>query len=98
MNMALKDKEMQIDSIRKKGYVGQALLKEAETLFPQIGGCTYFDSYLFNTERKDAPEETAVVLFTINGKKLSRTDKEKISNWVQARLNKPDARVIFEFQ
>lgn len=96
LNQALKNKEMQIDSMHKKGYLGQALLKEAETLFPEIGGCTYFDSYLFSTEKKGMPDETAVVLFMTKGNNLSETDKDKINHWVQARLNKPDVRVLFE--
>ncbi len=96
LNQALKEKELQIDSITNKSAMGKALLAEARSLFPQIKGCTFAESVQYEDAPGERPGNTTVVIFSLKGKSLSSAEKEKIQTWVKARTNQPKARVIFE--
>ncbi len=96
LNQALKEKELVIDSLRRKEMIGEALLKEAEALFPQVDGCTYFDSWLYETGKPGEPVKTSLVLFTLKENGLPEAEKEKVRAWIKARLGDPGARIIFE--
>ncbi len=96
MNLAVKEKDMKIDSLQHMGMFGEALLKEAVTLFSQIRGCSCFDSWYFETGKPEEPIKTTLVLFTLKDKRLNNVEKEKIKNWVKVRLNETGARVFFE--
>lgn len=95
LNVLLQVKDSQIDSLNRGRELGQQLLDEIKTVFPQIGGCSFAETHFFT---EGGPEDTAIVLLTLKGGSLSRNDKEKIGNWLKTRLNKKNVRVVYETQ
>ena len=47
LSTALKKKQEQIDSLSKVGYLGKTLLREVASLYPQITGCAYAETFQF---------------------------------------------------
>ena len=95
LSISLQKKESQLDSLSKTSYMGKTLLQELQSLYPQIVGCAYAETYLFGTSSA-ASTKTPVVIFSSTSNKLSIPDKEKIENWVRVRLNNEKTKVIFE--
>jgi uncharacterized hydrophobic protein (TIGR00271 family) len=95
LSNALKNKELQIDSIHHIGYMGKTLLDEIRNLYPQISGCTYAETLNFK-DTISKPVKTPLVIFQMNKNSLSRADKVKISNWLQTRLNLSEVKVVYE--
>ncbi|MHC1704299.1 MAG: DUF389 domain-containing protein [Tenuifilaceae bacterium] len=91
----IKSKESQIDSITVKKYLGKTLLKEIRSIFPQIVSCTYAESFQFN-ETTNPPITLTIIMFSLDKKGLSKSEKEKVLKWVKTRLNSKDVRVIYE--
>ena len=94
LNNALDKKNSEIDSIINRQKMGEILLKEIKTIFPQINGCTYSESYYY----KDtvASENLSSIIVLSTSKNLKPPDKEKIYNWLKARLRKEDIRIFYE--
>ncbi len=94
ITIVLRAKELQIDSITNRNYVGKALLTEIRNIYPQIKTCTFSESFLFSED--DSQVKTAIIFFGSDKRKLSGSEKEKINNWAKTRLNYEDIKVIYE--
>ena len=95
LSTALKKKQVQVDSLSRVGYLGKTLLREVASLYPQITGCAYAETFQFQKSAAP-PGKIPVVIFTAIGKGLSNPDKGRIESWVKARLNNDSAKVLFE--
>ena len=93
----VKDQEMHIDSLDIVKYRGKEILEEIKNLYPQIINCAYSESYVFNSDASIA-DTVAIVVFTTQGKRpyLIKSDKSKIENWLQSRLNSEKIKVFYE--
>ncbi len=91
----LRQRELQIDSIRLKDQIGKNLLDEISVLVPQIKGCTYAESTCFFDTTSTAGR-TPIVIFSSGDKKLNNSEKEKISSWVESRLKTGNIRIFYE--
>ncbi len=94
LNNALNHKNNQIDSIINRQKMGEVLLKEISTIFPQINGCTYSESYFYQDSVASENLSSLIVLST--SKNLNPPEKEKIFNWLKARLQREDIRIFYE--
>jgi len=95
LSNSLMNKNLQIDSIQKIGYMGKTILDEIRNLYPQISQCTYAETLIFK-DTISTPVKAPLVIFKMSKNSLSRADKEKISNWLQTRLNLSEVKVIYE--
>ncbi len=95
LNLLLKTKENQIDSIEKRNFRGQFLLDEIKTLYPQISGCLYAESHIF-IDSKSNSDKVQIVVFQLNNKKLGRSEKAKIEIWLKERLKEDRIKVFYE--
>lgn len=91
----LANKEILLDSIVIKKLLGKSLLSEINSFFPQIKGCSYAETVVFNTS-KQKPVETALVLFAATRHHLTTADKQKIDQWVKSRLKTKSVMVVFD--
>jgi uncharacterized hydrophobic protein (TIGR00271 family) len=94
LNLALQEKQVQLDSLASRGTSGQRLLEEVRIMYPQIVSCSYGEALVFS-ETSDAPGKEDIVIFTLNGKPLVNGEREKIEAWVRARLNSENVRVYY---
>jgi uncharacterized hydrophobic protein (TIGR00271 family) len=94
LQTALKTKELQMDSINRKKYLGRSLLSEIRNIYPQITTCTYAESFQFDNQNTQTP--TIIIMFMQDTKKLSESEKEKVGSWVKSRLNYDKIKIVYE--
>jgi uncharacterized hydrophobic protein (TIGR00271 family) len=95
LNTELRLRQAQLDSISRRYDMGRIILNEIRALYPQIESCVFSDSYQF-TDTIQTPSRSPMVIFGTGKKSISRSDREKIENWVQSRLRMDNIRVIYE--
>jgi len=95
--LLVKDKEKQIDSLDTVKYRGKEILAEIKNLYPQITNCAYSESYVFNSNAS-VTDTVAIIVFSTQakGSDLIMSDKSKIENWLQARLNSEKIKIFYE--
>ncbi len=94
LNAALNKKNAEIDSIQNQYKFGQVLLLEIKTIYPDIQGCTYFESFNYH-DSLSAPVKSSVVILSAN-KNIKPDDKIKINNWFRQRLNSEALKIFYE--
>ncbi|MBN2484339.1 MAG: DUF389 domain-containing protein [Bacteroidales bacterium] len=94
LNTALEKKSAEADSLVIQQKYGQVLLGEIKTIFPQLQGCLYSESYSFHDTLSE-PLKTSVVVFS-TGSGLKAAEKTKISNWLEERLKGRQIKVFYE--
>jgi hypothetical protein len=95
LNMMLQEKDRQLDSLNHRSFLGQQILDEIKNLYPQIIGCTYAESYVFNDSNSEA-EKVAIVVFKLKTQSLKTSEKKKIENWLRTRLKSDRVMVYYE--
>jgi len=94
LNTALGVNQAKIDSVTNQENFGKVLLGELKSLYSQINGCAYSDTYFFKTAEAE-PVKGVLVLISVKGV-LGSGDRGKISKWLKARLQNENVRVIYE--
>jgi len=95
MRLLLQMKEKQIDSLSRRGNIGQQLLKEIKPLYPQISTCSYSETYIFHDTIPN-PGKTSLIVFNTQGKYIGSPDQKKIDSWLKTRLKTEKVKVYFE--
>ncbi|NWF90317.1 MAG: DUF389 domain-containing protein [Ignavibacteriaceae bacterium] len=84
------------DSLNNGGKFGKQLLSEISALYSQINSCAYSETNIFD-ERNKSITKVSIVSLT-SSKPLRNSDKLKINNWFNARLNADSILVFFNNQ
>jgi uncharacterized hydrophobic protein (TIGR00271 family) len=84
----------QLDSIAHRQAMGETLLSEISTLFPQINGCAFADAKLYHDTLRE-PLRSPVV-FISTSEAITNAEKAKIKAWLKKRLNSRTVRVFYE--
>jgi len=95
MREAVRIRESKIDSIKNKVTFGQVLLSEIQPLYPELSGCSFAETLLYNDTLPE-PIKTQMVFFSTNDKEKPVVEKEKISNWLKKRLKNEHVLVFYE--
>lgn len=95
MREAIRIRESKIDSIKNKVTFGQVLLSEIQPLYPELSGCSFAETLLYNDTLPE-PIKTQMVFFSTNDKEKPVVEKEKISNWLKKRLKNEHVLVFYE--
>lgn len=82
-----------LDSMLVIPKMGQSLLKEIKSLYPQIQSCSYAPTYQY-IDSTNSSRLINVVFFT-SSDTISKVDQLKIKHWLQKRLN--SERIILKF-
>lgn len=83
----------QLDSLERKPTLGQNMLQEISQLFPQITKASYAETTEFGVQ--DTTLHVPIVIFGTSAT-LNTTDKNKVVDWVKARVKNDNAKVYFE--
>jgi uncharacterized hydrophobic protein (TIGR00271 family) len=94
MRSALNYKQTQLDSIVEINHQGKELLDELNALYPEISSCSFANSTQYN--REDNVPTTLPVIFMHLNKKIQNSEKEKIDNWLMARLKSKNIKTLYE--
>jgi len=95
LNQMLQDKNRYIDSLNARYTIGQQILNEIRTIHPQIVKCSYSDTYIYN-DTSGAAEKAEIVIFSTKGKSLTKTEKNKIYEWLKIRLKSANIKTYFD--
>jgi len=96
LSLLIAAKENQIDSLDKINYIGQQVLNEIKTLYPQIIKCSYSVSYNYS-DSKSKPEKVGIFVFTTKANNLRGNEKTKIEHWLKTRLASETIKVFYEY-
>lgn len=91
---SLKLNTSKLDSISQKSSLGQELLLEISTLFPEISGCSYSETRNFSLQ-PNSSDVIPVVIFTTE-KPISKTSESNIQHWLEEKLKV--SQVILTFR
>lgn len=94
LRLLLEERTNYIDSLNARAYVGQQLLTEIKTIYPQITSCSYSESLEFTTASNDTSKVSIIVLRTTAD--IRKQDKEKIDQWLKSRLKKEAIRTFYD--
>lgn len=91
----LEEKQQELDSISQMSHTGNDLLKELRKFYPQIKTCSYAQTLEFS-DTTNIPTKLKLVILNTNKKQIPIKEKEKINQWVKARLKEEKVKVIYE--
>lgn len=94
LNDALDDKRKEIENIQNEAKFGGTILEEIQTIFPQIDGCLFANSLIYNDSLSE-PTKTPVVLITMRSE-MNINNRVKVINWVKSRVKNENTKVLFE--
>jgi uncharacterized hydrophobic protein (TIGR00271 family) len=94
LTLTLDHRMSQLDSIRQREVFGQVILEEINSLYPQIVGTAFSDTWVFH-DTLAQPLKVALVILSVN-QELAADDKARIRTWLGRRLNTAHLRVIYE--
>jgi uncharacterized hydrophobic protein (TIGR00271 family) len=95
LSKSLTQKTNSLDSLLSVQLQGKQLLREIQTIYPQIQTCTFADTYLFSSAFAE-PQPTKIIVFNTAGPSISPLEKKNINAWLAVKLNSNDIRVIYE--
>lgn len=95
LTILLKEKDEQLEISSGKNDIGKQILDEIKILYPQINSCTYAESEIFSISDSNS-EQVQIIIFKTAGRKLLNTEKNKIENWIKARLKSDKLKIFFE--
>ena len=75
--------------------MGQEILNEIRTLYPDIVSCTFGNSLLFKGDAT-RPETEYVIVLSVNNRNYTGTEREKIAGWLRTRLKTDRIKLFFE--
>lgn len=95
LNVVVGQKNMLLDSIQRRNYMGRDILDEIRIMYPGISNCSFGNTYFF---RDTIPEPgiEEIIVFSTRGQRISGSDRDKIHKWLQTRLKTQDIRVIYQ--
>lgn len=73
--------------------VGNQLLKEVNTLYPELKGCAFAVTKSFSV--KDSVQNVALVSFN-SSRKFNSEEEQRLKNWLATRLNINNIKLIIE--
>ena len=83
----------QLDSVLNIPTKGEFLLKEIRELYPQITACSYSETIVYEDTTRS--ELLPMVIFK-SSRAINRADRDKISSWIETRLQNEKAKTYFE--
>ncbi len=94
LNLLVQQKEIVIDSLTIQNMIGRNILEEIQNIYPQIISCSFAKASTF-LDSTPGSRETEIVVFTLSKNNLSVKDKEKINQWLKARIHSENIQVFY---
>ena len=95
LNQELKNKDELLKANNNQKLIGNQLLSELNSLYPNIYSCAYSESVLFQ-EGMTESNPIAMILVKTKAQKLKTTDKDKIRKWMKNRFSSKQIEVYFD--
>lgn len=85
-----------IDSLNQGSLLGQSLLQELQVLYPGATSCALGRAQWYPGGDAGRKPSMDMVIFTFSGAMPAPEDRDKIKDWVRARLGTRQVRIYFE--
>lgn len=95
LSSILKSSEQKRDSLVQRNLFGKKLLEELKPLYPQITACSFSETFFFDDGKDSKPARVGMVVISSN-RVINRTDRNKITEWLKARLGNLEVKTFFE--
>ncbi len=94
-NVILDEKTAQIDSLLNQGRLGENLLYEIRSLYPEITSCSYSPTQRYVDSLETSIPSLLVIFQTSKSDTLNAKDTSKINRWVRNRLKSDEVLIIY---
>jgi uncharacterized hydrophobic protein (TIGR00271 family) len=91
----IQNRQREMEDLNSRNNVGQEILNEIRTLYPDIVSCTFGNSLLFKGDAT-RPETEYVIVLSVKNKNYTAIEKEKIAGWLRTRLKTDRIKLFFE--
>ncbi|HAQ19310.1 MAG TPA: DUF389 domain-containing protein [Prolixibacteraceae bacterium] len=98
INRLSKEIKMKDDLLKANNdqkLIGNQLLSELNSLFPNIHSCSYSESLIFR-KGSDQSSQIRIIIIKTESQKLRNSEKEKIRKWMENRFASNQMEVYFE--
>ncbi len=95
LSQTIKERDLQLDSLKNTKLLGQVILEEISSIYPQIINCGFAETNYYVSGNKD-PIKMTIVLFGLNNKGLYKNDRKKVELWLKNRLDNNNISVVYE--
>lgn len=95
LNQQIQFKDNMIDSLTTESVIGKIILREIQSIYPDIESCSYSKAHAFSGDSENS-EITDIVVFQLKKGRLNSTDREKISKWLSIKLSSNKVNVFYQ--
>jgi uncharacterized hydrophobic protein (TIGR00271 family) len=95
LNQELKSKNELLDTYNNQKLIGNQLLSELNSLYPNIKACSYTESEIF-TKGSSESSQVMIVAIKTGAHKLKNPEKDRIIKWMKTRFNSEKIEVYFD--
>lgn len=95
LSQRVKEKDTQLDSLKSSKLLGQVILKEISSIYPQIINCGFAETNYYESG-KEEPKKMMVVIFGLKNTGLTKSEKKKVDLWLKNRLENDKISVVYE--
>lgn len=95
LNAVVASQQQQYDSLLQRPLIGGQLLREMRSIYPQISGCSYAESVVYNQGRDSASRVRYVIIETSGGG-IEPADEQKLTDWLNVRLAGGDIKLLLD--
>ena len=95
----IQQKDYKIDSIMNIPMLGEKIINEIKSIYPQIQNVAYSETYFYTNEQDSIvrSDKIPTIIFTAKRNSLNRSDRSKIENWVKKRIGNENSKILFEY-
>jgi len=95
LTQEIKTKDVLLNASNSEKSIGNQLLSELNSLYPNIHSCSYSESVLFSVGLVSS-SQIAIVAIKTGSQKLKNSEKEKIKKWIKIRFPSKQMEVYFD--
>ncbi len=92
LNTLWKNAEKTLDSIANQSTLGKSILRETQSLYPEVVALTYVEATTYSNKKN---QQNPIVLIDAPPAALNQEAKTRLSNWLKARIGNENARIYF---
>lgn len=95
LTLMLQEKSDQFDSLKGESSIGENLLKEIKSIYPQISELSFSNTGIFVDTLKSS-NPASLIYIKAKPRSLNSTDKSKINEWLKVKFPQTNLKLFFE--
>ena len=87
-------KHLKLDQYKSYGLLTSQLLPEMRVLFPTVQEASFSRSFVMKTD--SLKQDTVMLVYLKSTKQISKTDQDKLREWLVARIKMKNIKLLIE--